>query len=43
MTVQHHNISINHRSSEVQVSLNMSDVIEEDAEHGDGDSVADAI
>jgi hypothetical protein len=30
-------------SSEVQVSLNMNDVLEEEAEHGDGDSIADAI
>ena len=30
-------------TSEVQLSLNMSDVIKEQAKHGDGDSVADAI
>jgi hypothetical protein len=30
-------------SLEVQVSLNMSDVAEEEGEHGDGDSIADAI
>jgi hypothetical protein len=30
-------------SSEVQVSLDMRDVVEEQGEHGDGDSVADAI
>ena len=30
-------------SSEVQVSLNMSDVREEEGKHGDGDSIADAI
>jgi hypothetical protein len=30
-------------SSEVQVSLNMNDVLEEEAEHGDSDSIADAI
>jgi hypothetical protein len=30
-------------SSEVQVSLNMNDVLEEETEHGDGDSIADAI
>ena len=29
--------------SELQVSLNMSDVREEEGEHGDGDSLADAI
>jgi hypothetical protein len=30
-------------TSNIQVSLNMSDVAEEQAEHGDGDSIAEAI
>jgi hypothetical protein len=30
-------------SSDVRVALNMSDVLEEEGEHGDGDSIAEAI